>query len=168
MPCSGQSGTEIAEGATTPLRDFDCSEYFRGSLLPGNLAGLILVVRFLHIFVDLLNAHIFQRFLVLVKLVERQFAGDELRGLLRNVGVHLAGQRRIFIGAFLRNRNRRQFVFGNIGLDPVIQRIFLLLTGKELIDVLRILTERTARTSNQTEYKRQAQSSKMDIWFENK
>lgn len=28
-------------------------------------------------------------------------------------------------------------------------------------------TERTARTSNQTEYKRQAQSSKMDIWFEN-
>ena len=45
MPCSGQSGTEIAEGATTPLRDFDCSEYFRGSLLPGNLAGLILVVR---------------------------------------------------------------------------------------------------------------------------
>ena len=29
-------------------------------------------------------------------------------------------------------------------------------------------TERTARTSNQTEYKRQAQSSKMDIWFENK
>ena len=26
-------------------------------------------------------------------------------------------------------------------------------------------TERTARTSNQTEYKRQAQSSKMDIWF---
>ena len=28
--------------------------------------------------------------------------------------------------------------------------------------------ERTARTSNQTEYKRQAQSSKMDIWFENK
>ena len=29
-------------------------------------------------------------------------------------------------------------------------------------------TERIARTSNQTEYKRQAQSSKIDIWFENK
>ena len=28
--------------------------------------------------------------------------------------------------------------------------------------------EEIARTSNQTEYKRQAQSSKMDIWFENK
>ncbi|MBS6809086.1 MAG: hypothetical protein KH201_08455 [Clostridium sp.] len=49
---------------------------------------------------------------------------------------------------------------------------------KEIEEILRTFdkapspssenSERTARTSNQTEYKRQAQSSKMDIWFENK